>query len=90
MLRAVHPGRLTPLPGHGTIYGVLEVRDRWGSVKADGGALFSDAFALHLPGPAGVDGATVTGDGWTLTLLDGWEISDGSREGDSIVVEAGS
>lgn len=84
------PGRLTVVAGHGTVYGVLEVRDEWGTVEAEGGALLSDAFALHLPQPADVDGPTLAGDGWRLTLNDGWIPIPGPRPGDLIIGRAGT
>lgn len=83
------PGRVRPLEGHGTIYEVLELRDQWGSMKAGTGALLTEGFALHLPKPGKPHGSTIAGDGWTLTLADGWALAPGSRSGDWRVTPAG-
>ncbi len=84
------PGRMTALPGYGTVYGTLEVRDEWGTAAAEAGALLSDAFALRLPQPGGAPGATLQGPGWRVTLQAGWVALPGPRPGDLTVGRAGS
>ena len=40
---------------------------------------------LTLAGPFKTDGATLTGDGWTVTVADGWEVRPGQRPGDFVI-----
>ena len=39
-----------------------------------------------LPAPLRLDGATVTGDGWTVSVAPGWVVRSGPRPGDYQVV----
>ncbi len=68
------PNDVQPLEGHGTVYSSLEVRDVWGKIVVTGGALMSSDYQ-RLTVPA-------SGDGYTLTLNDGWKVVAGAREGD--------
>jgi hypothetical protein len=73
----------TPIPGAGTVY-VLPYRQRgpWGSLDANNGVLIGDDGTRRLPGPVRIDGATVTGEGWTVTVATGWIVRPGPRPGD--------
>jgi len=42
--------------------------------------------SIRVPGPVAVDGLTVRGPGWTLTLAPGWTVRAGERIGDMMVV----
>ncbi len=84
------PGRMAALPGHGTLYGRLDVRDEWGTAAADGGALLSDGFALQLPQPGETGAGTLEGPGWRVVLNDGWTALPGPRPGDLTVRRVGS
>jgi len=44
---------------------------------------------LRLPAPFRSDGATLVGDGWTVTLAPGWVVEPGSRSGDFQIVRKG-
>ena len=63
------PNNVQPFGEHGTVYPSMEVRDTWGKIVVSGGALVSPDFK-RLTVPA-------NGDGYTLTLNEGWEIRDG-------------
>jgi hypothetical protein len=69
-----NPNDVQPLAGHGTVYPSLEVRDVWGKIVVTGGALMSSDYQ-RLTVPA-------SGDGYMLTLSDGWKVVAGAREGD--------
>ena len=63
------PTNVQPFGEHGTVYPSMEVRDEWGKIVVTGGALLSPDFK-RLVVPA-------NGQGYTLTLSDGWRIDDG-------------
>jgi hypothetical protein len=66
------PNTVTQIEGLGTFYGVLTVRDAWGELRAEDGALISaDSRRLLVSTPA--PGA-VSGPGWRLTLTPGRQL----------------
>ena len=77
----------TPIPGAGTVY-VLPYRQKgdWGTLDATNGVLVGDDGTRRLPGPARVDGAKVTGEGWTVTVANGWLVRSGTRTGDYQII----
>ena len=77
----------TPIPGAGTVF-VLPYRQKgdWGTLDATNGVLVGDDGTRRLPGPVRVDGAKVTGEGWTVTVGTGWLVRSGNRSGDYQIV----
>ena len=77
----------TPIPGAGTVY-VLPYRQKgeWGTLEATNGVLISDDGTRRLPGPVRIEGANVTGDGWTVTVAPGWTVRSGPRSGDYQII----
>ena len=78
------PRTLFPLGEVGTVYTPLTVRDEWGELTAESGALLSKDWRLvTLGGGALAGGASNwTGPGWSLALSEGWQLerdSDGWR-----------
>ncbi len=71
------PNDVHPLEGLGNVYRSMEVRDAWGKIVVTGGALISSDFK-RLVVPA-------AGDGYTLTLAEGFGVVAGAREGDKTV-----
>ena len=64
------PNNVQPFGEHGTVYPSMEVRDVWGKIVVTGGGLVSaDYKKITVP---------ANGDGYTLTLNEGWEIRAGS------------
>lgn len=85
-----NPGEVVPYGEGGTVYLTTEVRDAWGvlRVSAGGALLVREAGRIaRVIVPAPAEGATepIRGDGWTLELLEGWEIVPGERAGDFVV-----
>lgn len=82
-----NPNDLLPLDGTSTVYPSLHASDDWGVLDGSG-MLVREAGAVTrvvVPGPATLDGATLTGSGWKLELKPGYRLSAGSRSGDQIV-----
>ncbi len=73
---------MTPVPGAGTIYPQFRVTGEWGSIAADFVLMAPDGSTLTVPAPASVEGTTLTGDGWTVTINPGWVVRPGPRAGD--------
>jgi hypothetical protein len=78
----------TPIPGSGTVYfSRYRITADWGSLDAKDGVLVSDDLSRRtVPAPVRIDGATITGDGWTVILAPGWVAQAGPRPGDHQVV----
>ncbi len=73
----------TPIPGHGTVFFTYRVSGEWGSFETDTGVLVSqDGQTLTVPAPTTVTGNTITGEGWTIALEEGWSAHPGPRPGD--------
>jgi hypothetical protein len=77
----------TPIPGAGTVY-VLPYRQSgaWGTLAATNGVLVGDDGTRRLAGPVRIDGANITGDGWTVTVATGWIVRSGPRSGDYQII----
>jgi len=77
----------TPIPGVGTVF-VLPYRQRgdWGTLEATKGVLVNEDGTRRLPGPVRIEGANVTGDGWTVTVAPGWTVRSGPRAGDYQII----
>jgi hypothetical protein len=72
------------IPDVGTIYfHAYRMKGEWGALEADKGVLVSsDGRFRRLPAPVRGDGATISGDGWTLKAAPGWVVREGTRRGD--------
>jgi hypothetical protein len=80
------PTNQIPLEGLGTIYPYLRASSAWGILEARHGALLltnEDAInGVRIQAPKDATARPLTGDGWTLTLNDGWTVVADSRKGD--------
>lgn len=77
----------TPIPGVGTVF-VLPYRTKgeWGTLEAANGVLISEDGKRRLPGPFRIEGANISGDGWTVTVALGWAVHAGPRSGDYQII----
>ena len=75
----------TPIPGAGTVFFQYRVTGEWGSLESTGVLESSDGSTLSLPAPFRTDGATLEGEGWTITLAPGWVVRPAERTGDFMV-----
>jgi hypothetical protein len=76
---------MTPLPGHGIVYPSFRSTADWGSLEAAEALLAADR-SIRVPGPVKVDGTTITGPGWAVTVAEGWTVRAGPRPGDLMVM----
>jgi hypothetical protein len=77
----------TPIPGAGTVYVLpYNAKGAWGTLDAPKGVLIGDDGTRRVPGPVRIDGATLTGDGWAVTVAPGWTVRHGPRSGDYQIV----
>jgi hypothetical protein len=77
----------TPIPGVGTVYfSRYRFKAEWGTLEATNGVLISDDGTRRLPGPVRIEEATLTGDGWTVTVARGWIVRSGPRAGDYQII----
>lgn len=77
----------TPIPGVGTVYfNRYTTKGEWGALEAMNGVLIRDDGTRQLPGPVRIEGATLTGNGWTVTVARGWTVRSGPRSGDYQII----
>jgi hypothetical protein len=86
-----NPRGVDALGADGSVYATARVTDAWGILEVTGGVLLSrDSSGLmskaRVPSPATPTGPVLKGDGWTLTLSEGWELSPGPRKGDFALI----
>jgi hypothetical protein len=59
----------------GELHVTATIIDVWGKLEVSKGMILARGESKAFLSPiVGIDGNTITGDGWTLTLNDGWEI----------------
>jgi len=76
------------LDGKGLYLQTLVHRDEWGRLVADDGVCLQlEGSKLTLPLPDEISAEKVQGPNWVLFLEPGWEIVDGQREGDLLLVK---
>ncbi len=80
------PTNQVPIEGAGTVYPYLRVSAAWGIFEAKRGALLlmKDGYlaGVQVPAPKATGARPLAGDGWTLSLNDGWVVVGGERKGD--------
>jgi hypothetical protein len=76
------------IPGAGTVFfRNFTLSARWGRLNADGGVLrAADGATLSVPVTAPLEGTTLQGDGWRVTLNMGWVVQPAARPGSFTIV----
>src|SRR5439155_2451317 len=71
------------IPGAGTVYfHNFTQSGQWGRLEANGGVLRSaDGATLSVPVTVPLEGATLRGDGWSVTLNARWVVQPAARPG---------
>lgn len=69
------PGNIVPIEDKGTVYPNIRVTDLWGILTVENGALMSPSWdKISITNPIKTEGRTISGDGWTLELAEGYSI----------------
>jgi len=76
----------------GTVYLTARVTDQWGVLEVTEGVLVSRDRAgrmseARVPAAATAVSGSMNGDGWILTLNEGWKVVPGARTGDVLVAK---
>jgi hypothetical protein len=83
------PNEVVPLDDSNTIYLSSRVTDDWGTLDAPGGFLMVRKAGLivrlQMPAPNNLSAQPLRGEGWTLTLKEGWVLVPGDRAGDYVL-----
>src|SRR5207244_4849091 len=76
------------IPGAGTVFfRNFTLSGRWGRLNANGGVLRSaDGSTLSVPVTRPLEGTTLQGDGWSVTLNAGWGVQPAARPGSFTIV----
>ncbi len=90
MKMSFDPAKVEAMSSLGSVYGMLRLTDRWGVLLCDvsGGLIAADFRRALVPAPADTVGRRLTGPGWVLELLPGWQLVSGPRPGDWTVRQA--
>jgi hypothetical protein len=76
------------IPGAGTVFfHDFTLSARWGRLNANNGVLRSaDGTTLSVPVTRPLEGTTLQGDGWSITLNAGWVVRPAARAGSFSIV----
>ena len=76
------------IPGAGTVFfRSFTLSGQWGRLKANGGVLrAADGATLSVPVTAPLEGTTLKGDGWSVTVNAGWVVQPAARPGSFTIV----
>jgi hypothetical protein len=76
------------IPGAGTVlFRNFTLTARWGRLNANSGVLRSaDGTTLSVPVTGPLEGTTLQGDGWSITLNAGWVVQAAARPGSFAIV----
>jgi len=76
------------IPGGGTVFfHNFTLSARWGRLNADSGVLrAADGTTLSVPVTRPLEGTTLQGDGWSITLNAGWVVRPAARAGSFTIV----
>ena len=76
------------IPGVGTIlFRTFTQSGQWGRLDANNGVLRNaDGTTLSVPVSGRLEGTTVQGDGWTVTVNSGWVVRPAARPGSFVIV----
>ncbi len=85
-----NPNGIEAYDEHSSVYETTRIADEWGVLEvSSGGALLrregGRMAEARVPVAAGAAEAPLRGEGWVLTLDDGWRVVTGPRDGDWVV-----
>jgi hypothetical protein len=87
------PTNQVPLEGIGTVYPYVRITAAWGILEATQGALMLTQEGIisgvRVVAPKDPAARPLAGEGWTLTLKEGWTVVPGKRPGDLALTRTG-
>jgi hypothetical protein len=88
-----NPNDVMAVDSLNTVYPTMRLVDTWGTLDVSGGAWLvrgSDGSLIRaqVPAPQSASGSPITGEGWSLSLNEGWKIVAAERAGDFKVANA--
>jgi hypothetical protein len=76
------PRNIMPLEDKGTVYPNIRVTDTWGILEVSDGALMSPQWdRITVTNPVTIEGKNVKGNGWALTLDEGYTVEKDANDG---------
>ena len=75
----------TPIPGAGTVY-FSSTAPRVSGARWRRRTAFDKRWQATAAWPVRIEGANITGDGWTVTVAPGWTVRPGPRSGDYQII----
>ena len=80
------PRNILPIEEKGTVYPKMRVTDVWGILEVEMGALMSSNWnKISITNPTKISPNKVEGDGWILTLKDGYVVKKEEKTGNYII-----
>lgn len=80
------PRSILPIEDKGTVYPKMRVTDVWGILEVETGALMSPHWnKISITNPTMISTHKVEGDGWILTLKDGYVVEKEEKTGNYII-----
>ena len=81
------PNNVIGIDATNTVYPTMRMVDAWGVLTVTNGAWLERNASGHLslarvPAPSDLSARPLTGEGWSLELANGWEVTRGERPGD--------
>lgn len=75
-----NPNAVVPLGTEGNVYPTATISDAWGTIEVQKGARINATFtAAYVAAPTPAD--PLSGNGWKLTLKEGWQVAPGEKPG---------
>ena len=82
------PRNIIPVEDKGTVYPVIRVTDKWGVLTVEKGALMSPNWdKISITNPNQAEDKKISGEGWTLELVDGYMIKKDEVTGNQTLVK---
>lgn len=82
------PRTIIPIEGKGTVYPKMRITDTWGILEVEKGALMNPNWnKISITNPIKISSNKIEGDGWILTLKDGYTVKKEDSTGNYVVAE---
>jgi hypothetical protein len=85
------PSEVMAVDSVNTVYPTMRLVDTWGTLEISDGVWLTretggSLIRAQVPAPQSISALPIKGEGWSLTLNEGWKIADAGRPGDFKVV----